>query len=66
MSIRDLARELYRAKQQVERLEKELAQASPVEEERLQAELGEAREEWRLIRNMIEGRKSGPALPRKY
>ncbi|MGV1100986.1 hypothetical protein ACUUL3_16445 [Thiovibrio sp. JS02] len=65
MSIKDLARELYRARQQVEKLEKLLAGATPDQEMRLAAALEEAKAEWRLLRNMIDGRKSEPCSRRK-
>lgn len=66
MSLRDLARELYRAQQQVERLEKLLLSASPAEETKLRRELEEARAERLQLQKMIDGRKDSSPLPRRF
>ncbi|MFA7346275.1 MAG: hypothetical protein WCZ86_00810 [Desulfurivibrionaceae bacterium] len=66
MSLRDLARELYRAQQQVERLEKLLLSASPAEEMELRRELEEARAERVQLQKMINGRKDFSPLPRRF
>ncbi|HCC55537.1 MAG TPA: hypothetical protein DEQ20_11565 [Desulfobulbaceae bacterium] len=66
MSLRDLARELYRAQQQVERLEKLLLSASPEEELVLQGELQEAQAERQQLQKMLNGRKDTSPLPRKF
>ena len=66
MSLRDLARELYRAQQQVERLEKLLLSASPAEEMGLRRELEEARAERLQLQKMINGRKDSSPLPRRF
>ena len=66
MSLRDLARELYRAQQQVERLEKLLLSASPEEEVGIQHELEEARAERLQLQKIIDGRKDSSPLPRRF
>jgi len=58
MSFRELARELYRAKQNVERLEKLLAAASPQEAGAIEGELAGARAEQRLLQQIIDGHKT--------
>jgi len=66
MSLRDLARELYRAQQQVERLEKLLLSATPEEEMTIRNELQEARDERRQMQKIIDGRKDFSPLPRRF
>ena len=66
MSLRDLARELYRAQQQVERLEKLLLSASPLEEMGIRRELEDARAERLQFQKMIDGRKDSSPLPRRF
>ena len=64
--LRDLARELYRAQQQVDRLEKLLLSATPEEEMAIQGELQEARAERRQLQKIIDGRKDSSPLPRRF
>jgi len=66
MSLRDLARELYRAQQQVERLEKLLLAATPEQELEIERELQEARAERRQLQKIIDGRKDYSPLPRRF
>lgn len=66
MSLRDLARELYRAQQQVARLEKLLLSATPEEEPAIEGELQEARAERRQLQKIIDGRKDSSPLPRRF
>lgn len=66
MSLRDLARELYRAQQQVERLEKLLLSAAPEEEMTIQGELQDARAERQQLQKIIDGRKDSAPLPRRF
>ena len=66
MSLRDLARELYRAQQQVERLEKLLLSAAPEEEMTIQSELQDARAERQQLQKIIDGRKDSAPLPRRF
>lgn len=66
MSLRDLARELYRAQQQVERLEKLLLAALPEEEMAIRRELEDARAERLQLQKIIDGRKDSSPLPRRF
>lgn len=66
MSLRDLARELYRAQQQVERLEKLLLSALPEEVVAIQCELNDALAERRQLQKMIDGRKDSSPQPRRF
>lgn len=66
MSLRDLARELYRAQQQVERLEKLLSSATLEKEVAIRQELQDALAERRQLQKMIDGRKDSSPLPRKF
>ncbi len=66
MSLRDLARALYRAQQQVERLEKLLLSAPPEKETAIQLELQEARAERLQLQKMVDGRKDSSPLPRRF
>ncbi|OGR00267.1 MAG: hypothetical protein A2505_09555 [Deltaproteobacteria bacterium RIFOXYD12_FULL_55_16] len=64
--LRDLARELYRAQQQVERLERLLLSASPEEGLAIQDELQDVRAERQQLQKIIDGRKDSSPLPRKF
>ena len=66
MSLRDLARELYRAQQEVERLEKLLLSATPEEELEIQSELQDARAERQQLQKIIDGRKDSAPLQRRF
>jgi len=63
MSIRLLARELYRLRLEVERLERELASAAAGQEEKIEAELRAARAERGRLRAALDGktRRASPA-----
>ncbi|MCK9296605.1 MAG: hypothetical protein M0P70_16150 [Desulfobulbaceae bacterium] len=58
MSIKLLAVELYRAQTKVNQLEAQLAQAPANQQETISEKLREAKEELRLLRNMLEGAKA--------
>jgi hypothetical protein len=64
MSIRLLARDLYRLQQEVEKLKKELAEAPADQQEYLQAQLKAAQAERNRLRRMLDGQKDSPAKPR--
>lgn len=66
MSLKDVARDLYRSQQQVERLEKLLLSATPEEETTIQCELRDARAERLQLQKMIDGRKDSSPLPRRF
>jgi uncharacterized protein (DUF3084 family) len=57
VSIKALARELYRARQKVDRLEKELAQAGLQDRDRIRQELQAAEAEKNQLRKMLDGAK---------
>jgi hypothetical protein len=56
MSIRLIARELYRLQQAVDRLEQKLARAPHTERDRLKRELARARSERDQVKRMLDGR----------
>ena len=63
MSIRQIARELYRSRQQVEKLEKELAAAPHSEQEEIEEireRLRGARAEMQQLENIMAGAKTPP------
>ena len=66
MSIKNLARELYRAQQNVERLEKLLLSAALQDEEAIRGELQDAQAERLQLQKMIDGRKDFSPLPRRF
>ncbi len=61
MSIKAIALELYRAKQNVDRILKEIEKNSSKEQQVLRNELKVAQKEWQMLRKMLDGQKeSGP------
>lgn len=56
MSIRLIARDLYRLQQAVDRLEKRLARAPLEARDRLKRELDRARAERNAVKRMLDGR----------
>jgi len=56
MSIRLIARDLYRFQQAVDQLEKKLARAPLEEQDRLKRELDWARSERDQVKRMLDGR----------
>ena len=60
MSIRLIAKDLYRLRQEVERLETELAAAPMAEQEAIWARLRQARAERDRLRATLDGRKDSP------
>ena len=60
MSIRLIAKELYRLRQEVERLETELAAAPMAEQGAIQTRLRQARAERDRLRATLDGRKDSP------
>jgi hypothetical protein len=61
MSIRLIAKDLYRLHREVERLEAELASAIADRHEKIEAKLREARAERDRLRAILEGQKDSPA-----
>ena len=60
MSIRLIAKDLYRLRQEVERLENELAAAPMGKQEAIQTRLRQARAERDRLRATLDGRKDSP------
>ncbi len=65
MSIRLLARDLYRLQQEVERLEKVLADAPIDRPERLLTQLRAVRADRDRLRRMLAGQKDAPTNARR-
>lgn len=55
MSLRLIARDLYRLQQEVDRLEKKLADSLPVNGDELKLKLGRAKTERDLVKRMLDG-----------
>lgn len=64
MSIKNVARDLYRLQKEVERLEKELENCPPDKRQHLEEELIEARQERDKIKELLEGAKQTPTYRR--
>jgi hypothetical protein len=58
MSIKAIALDLYRAQQKVSKLEARLEEASVNAKDALREELREAKAEWQVLRNILNGKKS--------
>jgi cell division protein FtsL len=61
MSIRIIARELYRLRQEVERLEQQVESSSSEKKEVLKDRLRKVRAEQNRIRRILDGAKEPPA-----
>lgn len=66
MSIKAIAQELYRAQQNVERLEKEIEVVPSSEKDGLREELRQARAEWQILRKMLDGEKETSSFRKKF
>lgn len=66
MSIRAIARDLYRVQQQVSKLEKEMETASLSDQDRLRGELHQAKKEMAMIRRMLDGEKESGKFKSKF
>ncbi len=67
MTIRAIARDLYRARQKVEGLQKDLeAAASSAEREKLQGELRGATAELRTLQRILDGEKESASIRKKF
>ncbi|MEW6668434.1 MAG: hypothetical protein AB1512_24745 [Thermodesulfobacteriota bacterium] len=60
--IREIARELYRLQQEVDRLEGRLKQAPPAEKEQIEEQLRGIRSERDRFRKILEAKKEGPPV----
>lgn len=66
MSIRAIALDLYRAQQKVAQLEKDLESASPAEKETLAVDLQYAKNEFAMIRKMLDGEKESGTFRKRF
>jgi hypothetical protein len=66
MSIRSLARELYRAQQKVDALQKAHDSGTRSEQESLLQELRLARKESQMLRRMLDGEKEAGPMREKF
>ena len=66
MSIRALAKDLYKAQQNVDRIEKELETADPKHADLLRGELRQSQAELRMLKKMMEGEKEGASFRKKF
>lgn len=66
MSIRALARDVYKAVQAVETLNKKLEAAAPGEEDSLRRELQMAEKELTILRRMLAGEKESGEFRKKF
>ncbi len=60
MSIREVARELYRLEKEIERIEEALKNAGPKEKEELELKLKKVRAERDRAKAVLEGMKQSP------
>ncbi len=66
MSIRALARELYRAQQQVDALQKKHDTATPAEKNAMVQQLNLARKELHMLRRMLDGEKESGSFRKRF
>lgn len=66
MSIRIIARDLYRLRQEVERLEQEVESSSPEKKEELKDRLRKVRAEQNRMRKILDGAKEPPAYRKSF
>jgi hypothetical protein len=66
MSIRLLARELYKAQQVVDKLQKKYDSATLIEKDALAQELNLARKELQMLRRMLDGEKESGAFRQRF
>lgn len=66
MSIKALASDLYRAHKVVDGLRKTLEKASADEQETLKNKLKKAENEYRILRNMLDGEKETASSRKRF
>ncbi len=66
MSIRIIARDLYRLRQEVERLEQQVENSSPEKKEALKERLRKVRAEQNRMRRILDGAKNPPAYKKSF
>lgn len=65
MSIRAIAKDLYRARQKVDAKQKELEAASVGEQPAVQIELREAEKELQMLQRMLDGEKQSGSFRKR-
>lgn len=66
MSIRAIAKDMYKAQQNVSRLEKTMETASFTEQKELEGELRAARAELKMLRRILDGEKESSSFKKKF
>jgi hypothetical protein len=66
MSIRLIAKDLYKAQQNVEQLQKKYDDSSVTEKTLLGIELKAATQEWDIIRRMLDGEKESGEFRKRF
>ena len=66
MSIRSLARDLYRAQQKVTELERNLENAGQEKKDSLTQELRHAMQELQMLRRMLDGEKESGTFRQRF
>lgn len=66
MSIRALAQDLYKAQQEVERLQKVVKEATPGEKDGLVQEMRAAQKELEILRKMLDGEKESGSFRKRF
>ena len=66
MSIRAIAKDLYKAQQRVHQLEGKLESCSPAGEQAVQDELRRARQELTLLKRIMNGEKESADMRLKF
>lgn len=66
MSIQAIARDLYRAQQKVNEIEKKIEVANLIEQDGLRGELRAAKSEVSLLRRMLDGEKESSGFRKKF
>ncbi len=66
MSIKSLARELYKAQQNVTALQNKIDNASPADKESLTGEIKLAQKEMQMLRRMLDGEKESGSFRSRF
>lgn len=66
MSIRAIARDMYKAQQNVNKLESEMETASLTEQDVLRGELRQAKAELQMLRRILDGEKESSSFRKKF
>lgn len=66
MSIRSLARELYKAQQQVATLQQKIDSAPPGERDSLNQQMKFAEKELQMLRRMLDGEKESGTFRQRF